>query len=102
MDLPGGKHGGVLSGSDAGHGRKVTMMRETVKDWRNDWIKSNGKTVGLEVIIRRLEKNVNWRGVYEGNFADIPEEYLDQKVIEHYQILASTDTGRERVYVLGI
>lgn len=33
MDLPGGKHGGVLSGGDAGHGREVRRMKkESMKE----------------------------------------------------------------------
>ena len=40
MDLPGGKHGGVLSGGDAGHGREVRRMKkESMKEKLEEYCK---------------------------------------------------------------
>ena len=42
------------------------------------------------------------QSIYEGCFANIPEELLDRKVIECGQILASTNPEREGCYSLII
>ena len=83
-------------------------MRETIADWKKDWIDANGLTNELEVIIKdshRIKSDTSsdeGQTIYEGCFANIPEELLDRKVIECGQILASTNPEREGCYSLII
>lgn len=77
-------------------------MRETVKEWQDEWIETNGKTDETEVLIQdsRLDKYHPY--VYEGSFTGIPEEYLDKKVIESGQVIDSTDPEWIGAYALVI
>ena len=78
-------------------------MRETIADWKKDWIDANGLTNELEVIIKdshRIKSDTSsdeGQSIYEGCFANIPEELL-----ECGQILASTNPEREGCYSLII
>ncbi len=77
-------------------------MRETVRDWKNEWTETNGETDGLEVVIedRKLDDFVPY--VYEGSFKNIPEEILNKKVIENWKILDSSMPERIGAYMLRI
>jgi hypothetical protein len=74
-------------------------MRTTIKEWKDEWIETNGKTNELEVVIRY--KNFN-EYIYEGSFCDIPNDLEERKVVESGRILDSTETERNGSYVLTI
>lgn len=75
-------------------------MRETLKEWRDEWITTNGKTSKLEVIIEDRSRDDVY--IYEGNFAGIPVEFLERKVIENGKILDSSVPKRRGAYLLTI
>lgn len=77
-------------------------MRETLRDWKRDWIDQVGETHGLEVLIKdsRLDDFAPY--IYEGSFIDIPEELLDIKVIDYGQIVESSKPERNGAYSLTI
>lgn len=77
-------------------------MSETLKDWKRDWIKENGQTHDLEVLINDSKLDELAPYIYEGSFVDIPEELLDKKVIRCGQILESTVPERNGAYSLTI
>lgn len=77
-------------------------MREAIKDWKNNWIETNGITDEIELLIID-----SWQGelspyVYEGSFAKIPKEFLEKKVIECGRIVDSSITERIGAYTLTI
>lgn len=47
-------------------------MRETLKDWKRDWIEENGETHELEVVVKDSKLDDLAPYVYEGSFVDIP------------------------------
>lgn len=80
-------------------------MRETLADWRKEWIKANGETHELEVLICEDEPNgvdplVPY--VYQGSFADIPQKLLDRKVVGSGKIESSSLPERIGAYSLTI
>ena len=77
-------------------------MRETVRDWQTDWIKQNGTTNDLEVIIEDSSKESLSRYVYEGSFSNIRKDLLYRKVIENGQIIESSVPERIGAYSLMI
>jgi len=80
----------------------VEFMRETINDWKNEWIEANGETDELEVIIEDSKLNDFAPYVYEGSFKDVPEYLLDKKVIENWKIINSSVPERIGVYALRI
>lgn len=72
---------------------------ETIKDWKDKWIKTNGKTDDLEVLIRYNNENED---IYEGSFVDIPKDLEEKKVINYSKILTSTISKRIGAYILKI
>ena len=77
-------------------------MRETLKDWKRDWIEENGETNELEVVVKDSKLDDFAPYVYEGSFVDIPEDLLDKKVIDCGQIIESSKPERNGVYSLTI
>ena len=77
-------------------------MRETLRDWKRDWIEANGETDDIEVLISEGEDSFYNPYIYEGAFKDIPNELLDRKVIRCGKIIASTDPERDGAYSLTI
>lgn len=77
-------------------------MRETLRDWKRDWIEANGKTHELEVVIKDSKLDEFAPYVYEGCFVNIPEELLDQKVIDCGRIVESSVPERNGAYSLTI
>lgn len=77
-------------------------MRDTLKDWKKDWIEANGETHELEVVIKDSSLDDFAPYVYEGSFADIPEELLDRKVTDCGRILESSIPERNGAYSLTI
>jgi len=80
----------------------VEFMRETVKEWKNEWIETNGETDELEVVIEDVKLDDFASCVYEGSFKDIPEDLLDKKVIESWKIINSSVSKRIGAYALRI
>lgn len=78
------------------------MRREIVRDWKNKWIKINGETDELEVVIQDSNKDNFAPYVYEGCFKDIPKELLDRRVIESWKIIDSSEPERVGAYSLTI
>lgn len=78
------------------------MKRNTVKDWKNNWLKANGFTNDYEVVITDSKSKEQSTYVYEGCFADIPENLLEREVVECWKILASSVPEREGAYSLVI
>jgi hypothetical protein len=76
-------------------------MRETIKEWKNEWIETNGETDELEVLISYSNSDLDGY-IYEGSFADIPEELEEKKVVEWGKILDSTVPARIGSYSLEI
>lgn len=75
-------------------------MRNTVKEWKEEWIETNGLTNELEVVIKDSKLHESQPSIYEGNFAGIPERLLGKKVLESSQIIASSVPEREGAYSL--
>lgn len=76
-------------------------MRETLEDWKRDWIDANGETDDIEVLISESD-NILKPYIYEGSFKDIPEELLDKKVVYCGQIVDSSVPERVGAYSLAI
>jgi hypothetical protein len=74
-------------------------MRETIRDWKIEWIETNGKTDGLEVLISYGNSDGY---IYEGSFSNIPEELEEKKVIKCSKVLDSTVPARIGAYSLKI
>lgn len=72
----------------------VIDMRETIKDWKDEWIETNGKTDELEVIISDSELGDTAPYIYEGSFVGIPKVLEEKKVISSGRILDSTVKDR--------
>ena len=77
-------------------------MRETIKEWRDEWIETNGPTGELEVVITDTSRDISRNELYSGSFADIPPELLDKKVIENWRIIASSVPERIGAYSLTV
>lgn len=75
-------------------------MRETIKEWRDEWIETNGLTKELEVVITDTSQEITRSELYSGSFAEIPLELLDKKVIENWRIIASSVPERVGAYSL--
>ena len=75
-------------------------MRETVREWQEEWIGTNGLTHELEVIISDSSLEAFRTEVYSGSFADIPPELFEKQVIENGKINASTGPERIGAYSL--
>lgn len=76
-------------------------MRETLGDWKRDWIEANGETDDVEVLISKGDSYYN-PYIYEGSFKNIPEELLNEKVIYYGQVLDSSIPERVVAYSLKI
>lgn len=76
-------------------------MRETIKEWKNEWIETNGETDELEVLISYSNSDKDGY-IYEGSFASIPEELEEKKVVDCGKILDSTVPTRIGAYSLKI
>lgn len=74
-------------------------MRVKLKDWKSDWISSNGKTKGYEVRILHFDSD---NILYEGSFSEIPNHLLDKNVLSSSQILTSSLPDHIGAYVLKI
>lgn len=74
-------------------------MRETIKEWKDEWIETNGETNELEVLISYINSD---KYIYEGSFANIPEELEEKKVVNSSKILDSTVPDRIGAYSLKI
>lgn len=77
-------------------------MRETIKDWKMEWIETNGETDEVEVVIKDSNLDDFAPYVYEGSFVDIPEELYDRKVISCGRIENSSVLERNGAYSLTI
>lgn len=77
-------------------------MRETIKEWRDEWIETNGPTGELEVVITDTSQEITRSELYSGSFAEIPPELLDKKVIENWRIIASSVSERIGAYSLTV
>ncbi len=76
-------------------------MRETIKEWKNEWIETNGHTDELEVLIC-YSNSYSDGYIYEGSFENIPEELEEKKVVDWGKILDSTVPARRGAYSLKI
>lgn len=74
-------------------------MRETVGEFQEEWIKTNGETDGLEVLLQTEDSDYY---LYKGCFAGIPEEFLDRKVLRYGQVMASSIPEHAGAYKLTI
>ena len=77
-------------------------MRETLKDWKDEWIQAFGVTDGLEVVIADSTLDEMDAYVYEGSFAQIPDRLLSCKVIQCSRIIASSVKERNGALLLTI
>lgn len=77
-------------------------MREVLSDWQRDWIDTNGKTDGLEVVIADGNLDGSAPYIYEGSFAGIPAELLGRKVVKYARILTSSVPERVGAYSLTV
>jgi hypothetical protein len=77
-------------------------MRETIKEWKDEWIETNGHTDDLEVVITDSKLDDLKPYVYEGCFAKIPRELNEKKVIGSGKILDSSVHDRIGAYSLKI
>lgn len=77
-------------------------MRENVKEWKKEWIDTNGETNELEVSINDSSLDEFASPIYEGSFAGIPEELEEMKVIEWGKICNSSLPERVGIYSLTI
>lgn len=65
------------------------MAREKVRDWRRDGIAQNGVTDELEVLIQDSD-----RRLYEGSFANIPDDFWHMSVLEVWRTVDSSISDR--------
>ena len=77
-------------------------MRETIKEWKQEWIETNGETHELEVLIENSVLNENAPYIYEGSFVNIPKELEEVKVIDWAKVLTSSEPSRIGAYKLII
>lgn len=77
-------------------------MKETIRDWKNAWVKNNGHTNKLEVVIRCNGQDEQSDCLYEGSFRRIPEKYLKEEVVSSARIIASSVPERVGAYTLSI
>jgi len=77
-------------------------MRQTIEDWKKEWIETNGYTHDLEVVIKDSSLDSFAPYVYEGNFAGIPERLLYKKVVECGRIIKSSVPERNGAYLLTV
>ena len=77
-------------------------MRETIKDWKEEWIETNGETNELEVIIDDSSLSQDIPYIYEGSFAKIPDSLELKKVLSWGKILDSSIADRIGAYRLTI
>lgn len=77
-------------------------MRETIEDWKNDWIETNGVTDDVEILIRDSKHGDDGSYVYEGSFAEIPQVLLKKRVIECGRIVDSSIPQRIGAYTLTV
>lgn len=77
-------------------------MRNFIRDWRDEWIATNGQTDELEVVIKDHTLDLMESYIYEGSFAGIPDEILDKRVIETARIVASSVQERTGAYSLMV
>lgn len=76
-------------------------MRESIKEWKNEWIETNGETDELEVLISYSNSDSDGY-IYEGSFVNIPEELEEKKIIDYGKILDSSVLARIRAYSLKV
>lgn len=76
-------------------------MRETLRDWKRDWMEANGETDDIEVLISEGDDAFK-PYVYEGSFKDIPEGLLNKKVTKCGQVLESSIPEHIGAYSLTI
>ncbi len=77
-------------------------MRETVGEWKKEWIDTNGETNELEVVIKSSKLSNGAAYIYEGSFVNIPELLEEKKVITWGKILDSSIPDRIGAYSLTI
>lgn len=77
-------------------------MRETLKDWKDEWAQTFGMTDGLEVVIADSAVDEMAPYMYEGSFAQIPDSLLSCKVIQCSRIIASSVEERNNAFFLTI
>jgi len=77
-------------------------MRETVKEWKDEWIETNGETNELEVVITDSNLDDLVPYIYEGSFVNIPTELEEKKIINNGKILDSSIPDRIGAYSLTI
>ncbi len=76
-------------------------MRDTIKEWKSEWIETNGETNELEVLISNTNSDTDGY-IYEGSFANIPEELEEKQVVDWGKVLTSTVPERIGAYSLKI
>ena len=77
-------------------------MRDTIANWKREWIETNGITHDLEVIIKDSSIEEDAPYAFEGSFIDIPNELLDRKVMDCGRILESSVPDRNGAYLLTV
>lgn len=77
-------------------------MRETVREWKKEWIDTNGETDELEVAIEDSSLDKFAPDVYEGPFARIPVALEERKVVKWAKICNSSISERIGAYSLTI
>ncbi len=76
-------------------------MRDTIKEWKNEWIETNGETDELEVLISNTNSDTDGY-IYEGSFSNIPAELEEKKVADWGKVLTSTVPARTGAYSLKV
>lgn len=76
----------------------------TVRDWQQQKGKRYRKRRGnwIEVILKENGKEFFDPPLYEGKFAEIPEEYLDREIRKESTVMATTVKARLGAVVLTI
>lgn len=77
-------------------------MRETIKEWKEEWIATYGETSDTEVLISDSNLDDSASYIYEGCFAKIPVELEEKEVIKWAKVCASTVPARIGAYSLTI
>jgi hypothetical protein len=77
-------------------------MRETIGEWKKEWIDTNGRTDELEVLITDSRLDDMTPYIYEGSFVGIPKELEAKKVISNGKICISSVPDRIGAYSLII
>lgn len=77
-------------------------MRETLRNWKDEWISTNGYTDDLEVLVKDCNLDDSAPYIYEGSFSGLPEKLENLKVVKWARVIDSSAPERIGAYSLTV